>query len=63
MSLATLERERAAKVEAFADEYPFAPHFHQLEGDLGLHYVDEGPRDADPNPSRVYRADTRGKCA
>ena len=47
-TLASLERDRATKVATFADEYPFAPHFHELAGGLRLHYVDEGPRDADP---------------
>lgn len=48
MSVAELQRERAQKVAAFADEYPFAPNFHVLDNGLALHYVDEGPRDADP---------------
>lgn len=48
MSRATLERERATKVAAFADEYPFAPHFHELPDGNHLHYVDEGPRAAEP---------------
>lgn len=29
------------------DEYPFAPRFHTVAGGR-MHYVDEGPRDADP---------------
>ncbi len=28
-------------------DYPFAPHFVEVDG-VRLHYVDEGPRDADP---------------
>ncbi|RNL80142.1 haloalkane dehalogenase [Nocardioides marmorisolisilvae] len=36
--------------ERFADlpDYPFAPHYVDLAGDLRLHYVDEGPRDGKP---------------
>jgi cis-3-alkyl-4-acyloxetan-2-one decarboxylase len=33
-------------VAPFASEYPFAPHFHQVDGGA-LHYVDEGPRDGE----------------
>lgn len=35
--------------ERFANlpEYPFAPHYVEVDG-LRIHYVDEGPRDADP---------------
>jgi haloalkane dehalogenase len=29
-------------------DYPFVPHYHQIAGDLRLHYVDEGPREASP---------------
>src|SRR5262249_22554211 len=34
----------------FADlpGYPFAPHYHELQSGLRLHYVDEGPRDGKP---------------
>ena len=49
----------------FADlpDYPFAPHYHQVTGDLRLHYIDEGPRDAsvvvmlhgEPTWSYLYR--------
>ena len=37
-----LARRRAAP---FADEYPFAPHFLELDG-AALHYIDEGPRES-----------------
>lgn len=39
-------RTPAARFENLAD-YPFAPHYVEHEG-LRIHYVDEGPRDADP---------------
>jgi len=29
-------------------DYPFAPHYHPLNSELRLHYVDEGPRGAPP---------------
>lgn len=29
-------------------DYPFAPHYHMLPGEIRLHFVDEGPRDAPP---------------
>ena len=29
-----------------ASEYPFASHYHQVEGDHAMHYVDEGQGDA-----------------
>lgn len=29
-------------------DYPFTPHYIQVEGDLRLHYVDEGPADGPP---------------
>jgi haloalkane dehalogenase len=32
-------------------DYSFAPHYHEVDSELGklrMHYVDEGPRDADP---------------
>lgn len=29
-------------------DYPFAPHYHEVEPGLRLHYVDEGPRDGKP---------------
>ncbi|WP_435417477.1 haloalkane dehalogenase [Parerythrobacter aurantius] len=29
-------------------DYPFAPHYHMLPGDIRLHYVDEGSREASP---------------
>lgn len=29
-------------------DYPFTPHYHQINSDLHLHYVDEGPSDAKP---------------
>lgn len=29
-------------------DYPFAPHWHEVEPGLRLHYVDEGPRAASP---------------
>ena len=48
MTVAAREARRAAKVRAFADEYPFAPHFHRLPDGLRVHYVDEGPADAAP---------------
>jgi haloalkane dehalogenase/tRNA(adenine34) deaminase len=34
--------------ERFANlpDYPFAPHYHEHEGGLRMHYLDEGPRDA-----------------
>jgi haloalkane dehalogenase len=53
---ATLEHEPAERARVLAavgrlapirDEYPFQPRFHAVPGGL-LHYVDEGPRDADP---------------
>jgi len=28
--------------------YPFEPHYAEVDGGLRMHYVDEGPRDADP---------------
>jgi len=28
-------------------DYPFAPHYVEVDG-LRIHYVDEGPREADP---------------
>ena len=28
-------------------DYPFAPHYSEIDG-LRIHYVDEGPRDAEP---------------
>lgn len=36
--------------ERFHDlpDYPFAPHWTQLESGLRMHHVDEGPRGADP---------------
>ena len=36
--------------ERFVDlpDYPFAPHWTELAGGLRMHYVDEGPSDADP---------------
>jgi haloalkane dehalogenase len=39
-----LARRRTA---SFSGEYPFAPHFLDLDG-VALHYLDEGPRDAAP---------------
>ena len=44
-------------------DYPFAPHYHQINPQLRLHYVDEGPRDApvvlmlhgEPTWSYLYR--------
>ena len=30
------------------DGYPFEPHYVDIEDGLRMHYVDEGPRDADP---------------
>ncbi len=43
--------ERAAdarrRASAFASEYPFEPHFLNLGG-ATMHYVDEGPRNAEP---------------
>jgi haloalkane dehalogenase len=51
----TLEREAGDRARVLAavgrlapirDEYPFQPRFFQVAGGL-LHYVDEGPRDAD----------------
>ncbi len=51
--------------ECFANltDYPFAPHYHELEPGLRLHYVDEGPRDGqavlmlhgEPSWSYLYR--------
>lgn len=29
-------------------DFPFAPHYKELEGGLRLHYLDEGPRDGAP---------------
>lgn len=29
-------------------DYPFTPHYHMLPGEIRLHFVDEGPRDAPP---------------
>ena len=39
-------RTPAARFEGLAD-YSFAPHYVEHQG-LRIHYVDEGPRDADP---------------
>ena len=44
-------------------DYPFAPHYHEVEPGLRLHYVDEGPRDGqavlmlhgEPSWSYLYR--------
>lgn len=44
-------------------DWPFRPHFHHINPDLRLHYVDEGPRDApvvlmmhgEPTWSYLYR--------
>lgn len=46
---AALDRSRRAveRTRPFAREYPFAPRFLEL-GEVALHYVDEGPRDAEP---------------
>jgi cis-3-alkyl-4-acyloxetan-2-one decarboxylase len=46
---ATVERlaARARLVAPFAEEYPFAPRYLEV-GPHALHYVDEGPRHADP---------------
>jgi haloalkane dehalogenase len=35
------------RFEALPD-YPFQARYHEIEGDLRLHYVDEGPRDGAP---------------
>jgi pimeloyl-ACP methyl ester carboxylesterase len=42
-------RTRAAidRLAPIRDEYPFTPRFHSVSGGH-IHYVDEGPRDADP---------------
>ena len=37
----------ATRDASFAREYPFAPHFLDVDGGA-MHYVDEGPRDAPP---------------
>ena len=36
--------------ERFSDlpGYPFEPHYADVDGGIRVHYVDEGPRDADP---------------
>jgi len=44
-----LDRAKSARDRArpFAAEFPFEPRFLDL-GEVSLHYVDEGPRDAEP---------------
>ncbi|MGH7129085.1 MAG: alpha/beta fold hydrolase, partial [Planctomycetaceae bacterium] len=39
--MSALSRKRRFEDETFAGEYPFAPHFLDLDG-LRYHYVDEG---------------------
>ncbi|MCA8980078.1 MAG: alpha/beta fold hydrolase [Planctomycetes bacterium] len=50
MTVASPPREREARARRltlpFASEYPFEPHFHDVDGGA-LHYVDEGPRDGE----------------
>ena len=48
MSVAELERERGRTLAGLAGEYPFEPHWLDLGDGTALHYVDEGPRDAEP---------------
>lgn len=45
--MSTREERARAAVAPIAEEYPFAPHFHEVGGH-GVHYLDEGPRDAPP---------------
>lgn len=42
----TLEQRARAAVHDFAREFPFQPHFLEVDGG-SLHYLDEGPRDGE----------------
>jgi pimeloyl-ACP methyl ester carboxylesterase len=43
---ATREHLARSRVRPFAAEYPFEPHFVEVDGGT-MHYVDEGPRDGE----------------
>ena len=46
---APITRSRPASAANVAESlYPFTSHWHDRGGGLAMHYLDEGPRDAEP---------------